>query len=31
VIAHVFAGGDIEVVPVDGGTPNICLVPKPPK
>ena len=31
VIAHVFAGGDIAVVPVDGGTPNICLVPKPPK
>jgi hypothetical protein len=31
VTAHVFAGGDVEIVPVDGGTPNICLVPKPPK
>ena len=31
VLAHVFSGGDVEIVPVDGGTPTICLVPKPPK
>ena len=31
VIVHVCSGGDVSVTPATGGTPTICLVPKPPK